>query len=313
MPDNTGAYISNAKFLNEFAKAKELDFATVSLASRVVTVAPAGTFTYTGDLVPEIGDWITQGDYLTQITAVAGSLITLQDVTNIANGIAKIIKSDLTLAEMNEFIAMSMAFVDRVTRQWFNARTLSYKSTGNNSRLMLLPVPIISISSIKLNDYTTLLATDYIAGNSRTIPDDRRNPHVKLVSNVSDVLSCSDRVFRENRITQIDGTFGFLEPDGSTPLLIQKATNKLAVMYASKTAGESVVSNANGAIKREKTDLHEIEYFNPDSSNKHSTLSGSGLSGDDEVDDILAMYKGPILIGGSFIDSIEVPSTEESW
>jgi len=56
----------------------------------------------------------------------------------------------------------------------------------------------------------------------------------------------------------ITGTFGYLEPDDSTPLAVIRAIIKLVV--SDLRSGGPGAGTSAGTIKRERTDDHEIEY-----------------------------------------------------
>lgn len=320
MPDNVGPYTSVAKLLTELAnagKATKLDL----ILTNKNNVGPGTLTTYDfapATPAPAIGQYLVQGNYHSFITNVAGNVVTVSDGTNIANGQARAIASTFQESELQDFIVEAMAFIDRHTRQWFNARTFDDTNPilieGNNSEVLFLPVPIISISSLrKQPDSQVLDPTFYQVFNSRAFPDDRKNPMIKLRQEDDDVLFVSSGKFMRGVRARLTGVFGFLEPDGSTPKMIQRATLKLALIYASKTLGEQAAESAEGGdvgpIKRERTDLHEIEYFDPRTSASKAALNeGSGLSGDDYVDDVIAAYKGPILVTGTFPDiGVEAP------
>ena len=310
--DNTGLYTSVAKLLTELANAGKATKVKLALSNKTLV---SGT-SYRYDFISE-GDpptplsYLVQGDYYSIITVVAGNQITVIDGTNIDNGIAQSIKSDYTESELTTFITDAMAFIDRHTRQWFNARTFDsdheVKIEGNNSETLFINVPIISIDKIrKGTDGENIPLENMQIFKSRTMPDDRRNPMIKLRKDSGDIYSESYGYWNRGQLIYIQGTFGFLEEDGSTPSMIQRATLKLAIIYAYKSIGagaaESVASGDKGALKKEKTDFHEVEFYDPNSGGGSSTAGGTGLSGDDEIDDTIAAYKSPLIITGTFPD-----------
>lgn len=321
--DNTGRYVSIAQILKAFADVALAQGEKVLLANKTV-IGPGDetTFEITAPtLTPELLDYITQGTETQQITNVSGTTITVADGTNIENGEARLYKlENYTLDELNGFIDEAMSFIDRHTRQWFNARQATLRVFGWNAPLLHLYVPIISIDSILLNEDSpgsTLDPSVYRIHNSRTTPDDRRNPRILLVRQDFDIFNLEPRVFQAERTTKIVGTFGFLEEDGSTPLAIQRATLKLAVLRAINTPGLSAKKTASkeglGAIKRERTDLHETEYFSPEESVQSNASQSAGVSGDSEVDSIIAAYRGPMIIGGITVDTIFSRQEEDRW
>lgn len=312
MVDNAGSYVSLGQMLTAFADGGLAVSEKVMLTAKTGTVAPAGTFNVAGSTLtpagPQVFDWIVQGPYAQQVLSVTTTVATLADVTNLVNGEARLVRTSLMASEIQAFGLEAMAFIDRHTRQWFNARALTMRVVGNNSPLFQFQVPIISISAIYLNGDTAVFpVTNYMAPVSRVAPDDRRNPRILITRGDIDIYQCAPRIWRDDKESVIEGVFGFLEADGSTPLLIQRATAKLAVMRALSPAGKAAIDAAGsstiGPLKREKTDKHEVEYFNPSDTAKGSNLrAGTGLSGDDEIDDVIASYRSPILIGGSILE-----------
>lgn len=326
MAYNTGLYTSVAKLLVEMVNAGKLEAKSLVLSAKTLVSGNIYTYTFApATPAPAVGDFMASGNASGLITVVAGTTVTVDfgaaENPSINNGKAKAVVFDGNLEDLEVYIKQAMAFIDRHTRQWFNARTFDDAKPvlmeGNNSETLFFPVPILEITSIRKYAGDQVLTPDsYQVFNGRDFPDDRRNPMIKLRKDDDDVLFAGSSKWMRGVRAVITGIFGFLEADGSTPLMIQRATLKLALIYASKTLGEAAETAASsgdlGPIKREKTDLHEIEYFDARSDGKGGS-DGTGLSGDDEIDDVIAAYKGPIIIGGTFPDiGIEAPVLS-SW
>lgn len=234
--------------------------------------------------------------------------ITLAQVR--AEGITTAEASD---AKVNASIALWSAFVDRRTRQWFNRRDITMRIEGRNSNLLMLGVPIIAVDSLRLNHFLpeepgeVLESTRYIVYAGRSYPDDRRNPMVKIFANEGSIYGSFGRTFRRGLFTDIVGKFGFVEPDGTTPVEIQRAMLMLVVNDI-KNPISSVISSggAVGPKTSETTDLHSISFAEP--VEQQLKLSGKSVSGIEEVDRILAHYRSPISIGGSILD---IPRIED--
>lgn len=319
MPYNTGLYTTPAKVLTELVNAGKLESKSVVLSAKALVSGTKYSFTFSpATPAPAVGDFLVQGAFAALITSVTGSTLEADDASGILNAKAKAIIYDGNLSDIETYIKDAMAFIDRHTRQWFNARTFDDSNPiyweGNNTETLFLPVPILEITTLKKEpDGQVVAATDYQVFNGRSFPDDRRNPMIKLRKFGDDVMFISGGTFMRGVRSVITGIFGFLEADGTTPVLIQRATAKLALMYYMRSLGEAAADAASssntGPIKREKTDLHEIEYFDARATGgKDGGNSGSGLSGDDEVDDVIAAYRAPMAIGGTFPDiGIEAP------
>lgn len=323
--DNSGTYVTPAQLLPEIVVAGKGTSKALTLSVKTPTTAPAASFTFAGvsgaDL-PVVGDWIGQDADAGVITAVSGTTATIDDATDINNGPASLFKLNpvKTRAALLSAIYLSMAFIDRSTRWWFNSRSLTLKVEGANTDVLMIGVPILELTSVTLNEdqtFTGSQITDFfMVPNARLYPDDRRNPRIKIRRDARSVFMDIQRgeLFRRSRYQTLVGRYGFLEESGETPLLIQRATAKYAMLKYLDTPGQSASDSADqadrGPLKREKTDIHEIEYYDPSKSTA-SAVSGKGLapiSGDREIDDILLMYRGPILLGGSFLDEgVEAP------
>jgi hypothetical protein len=190
--------------------------------------------------------------------------------------------------------------LERMCRQWFESRALVLSVDGNDADTLPFGVPIIDITYVKLNGDTTSLPTDqYEVYNGRQYPDDRRNPRIKLAKQSSPSIysgANSDAKFRKGRKNQeISGTFGFLEPDDTTPLLIKRALTKLVIeklsspIFGTFTGGTPNISV--GTVLEEWTDGHRLKYGNP------SRLSGNqfkGITTDPEILEAVKLYKAPI-------------------
>jgi len=307
--NNTGAYVTLPQLLARlYPSIIVSEKAYISLSNKGL-VTP--TFDYTSDLSPlQRDDIIVQGDkYATVVSITSPNHMTLDTVEGLSNGAAVVFRASFTKEELLGYCKRAMQLIDSYTGQWFNAREFvgenAIRIEGDNSPLMVLPVPIISVSSLKVNNAETALPnTDYMVFNGRAIPDDRQNPRIKLQPRVG-----ADYIFRETnpayfmrgKFNYIEGVFGFLEPDGTTPEGIQWATARLTMLLIQKEAA-TVVDGGSSAIKREKVDLHETEYAVGDPVATHKIAP---YSGDQDVDRIIKQYKSPGAIGGTIPTAYE--------
>jgi len=199
--------------------------------------------------------------------------------------------------------------LERVTRQWFRPIAIEMHLDGTDSDTLHIAVPIISIEELRLNnDDTPLEAGRYRAYTGRQLPDDRKNPRIKLVDSFSydrDIYTASDRQgrsrFHMGRHNQfVKGVFGYVEPDGSTPLLIQRALLKLVVkdlatpIVPGSVPGLIPPPITSGIVQQEVTDGHSIKYQTAGGDLKPRAAGLSGLIDDPEVQMIVKLYKAPI-------------------
>lgn len=313
--DNTGNYLSYEELIGElyFGQSSKVTSSDLTLSAKAVDVG-GDKYTFAGSPAPAVGDVVYQAGYVAEIIALP-SLTEIQinktGVANkIANGVVKLLKAaSLPKAQAEELILDAMQFIDDQTGQFFNKRSGTFQIEGENSPTMFFPVPIIEITSLVINSTDTELFEgedkDFFAFKGRRQPtDDRRNPRIKLnVGRGRDSIftgSISNRVFAKHSLTTIEGAFGFLEADGTTPRPIKKATKILVIQQLNKPIATSAGSGDTGPLKKIKVDLHEKEFFEP-TSNKEA--GSQVISGSEEVDEIMAKYRTPIRISGSFMRS----------
>lgn len=183
--------------------------------------------------------------------------------------------SDASPARIKSAILLAEKYIERMTGQWFELRSTTMKFDGRGSKLLQLPVFAFDISEITIDD-SALSADDFTLYN-RFMPDDRENPKIIFASKMSG----------GNLNVEITGRFGYVESDESTPLLIQKVCNKLAIVEANLLSDEDrndVI--ARGRVIEEETDEHMY---------KLSALTASGtFTGDSEIDQVLVTYRKPL-------------------
>ena len=110
---------------------------------------------------------------------------------------------------------------------------------------------------------------------------------VRFIDAGSSSMTAGDKWYVE---AQFDGT----------PRLVKHACTKLCLIKDFPDQSDVEESGVHGAIKREKTDGHEIEYWEIST----GTSEFAGLIGDEEVAGILAAYKGPMLVSASTFSNL---------
>ena len=284
---NTGQYVTPQEFLDSMYPSLYVSYRSkVTLSNKNVD-----TFEYTGSsFTLASGDIVTQGEFASVVNTLQTTpdRLTLDDGTEFVDGEAKVYRSSLSLSDIDGLIQRSMDMFDAYTGQWFNKRDFvgvnALEIEGDNSNMIHFPVPILEVTSLKINNNTIVSpSVEYRVYSSRVLPDDRNNPKIKHINTLHGGM-----------FNTIEGSFGYLEPDGSTPTLVKTAISRLAMI---ELTSDPTQLNTN-TIKREKTDMHEVEYA-VSSDSGSSGSSGGGLSGDNEVDKIILMYKSPFQVGGT--------------
>jgi hypothetical protein len=217
---------------------------------------------------------------------------TLQDVRDF--GITEDMLSDAKVLIMLEMYSEA---IDSITGQWFEPRTLTIKVDGAGVDTLFLDVPIISISSLKINgDTIATPASDYTVYNSRSMPDDRKVPKIVLGAEGGHLAPRALRpIFVTGRRNQeVSGVFGYVDADGNTPALIKHA---LLLIIAEKVANPPVPGEYQeekkggmGPLIEEVTDSHSLKWGMPNQKAQKAGIA-SGISDDREVNKILLMFK----------------------
>jgi hypothetical protein len=310
--DNTGPYISYADLLLELAdgESPRVKKSLLTLGTKTADVG-GDLFEYSvavGQPTPLIGDVLEQAGFTTTIKELLTSPLRLRiDQTGVLNllasGTANLLHSDsVSKRRAESLIQDAMNKIDLDTGQFFNKRTGTFWMEGNNSHILHLGLPIIDITKLLINNSAAELKEgddyDFVAFKGRAEPqDDRRNPRIKLNVRNDSIFSgvLTNRVFVVDTRTRIEGSFGFLEPNGSTPRLIQRATKRLVVRDIENPIASDAATSSRGGLRRIKVDLHEKEFFELRGTNRASVPSD-----DQEYNQIVMTYRRPILVGGSF-------------
>lgn len=230
--------------------------------------------------------------------------ITIADIR--ALGITIPMASDATVQAA---IDTWQQFIERVCRQWFYPLELVLSLDGTDSDAIHFGVPAISISELRLNGDSVALNPSYyrVYSNNSAYPADRQNPRIKLIDSgqrgiYTAPMKDGRLQFRFGRQNQyIKGMFGYVEADGSTPLLIKRALTKLVVEKLSTPVfvdpmNPPVVQPplVTGVILEEWTDGHKIKYAQAGGELNPRAPGLAGITNDPEVLGILRLYKAPI-------------------
>lgn len=205
---------------------------------------------------------------------------------------------------LRDLIRLCQDFIERATRQWYIPKAAVFAFDGSGSDAVQFAIPIITIDWLQLNNSgTNLDANLFHVYNGRGMPDDRKNPRIKLERNTgrnvftAPILIGPLRFYKGRQNQLISGTWGYTEEDGSIPSMIIRAMQKLVIEKLAKP----IVLNAplptvpvqvSGAVVREATDFHELEYTQKRF--KDMRVGLSGFTQDLEVLDILKLFKAPL-------------------
>jgi len=222
-------------------------------------------------------------------------------------------------------IALATSTIDRITRRFFEPRNRTFLFDGRGSQVgkFQLRIPIIALTEVKVDDAVVPIDTFKVYNRhltqGLTMPDDRDNPMVSydLGSELEiEYLVDIARFLRGRQNISLAGIFGYTElgPDdavgetspgsqvplsyGETPPLIKRAAMLLTVRYAFTTAdGDGDDFSRRLAVTKVRTRDQEILWGGMQGSMSGDGGGIPGLTGDTEVDNILALYKAPPNLG----------------
>ena len=205
--------------------------------------------------------------------------------------------TDVADTKAEELLLYANQLIEKITKQFFIEKTGSLAFDGNNTRLLHLPFPVHTVTALYLNENDTALDSSYYTvydkrGGSEII-DHRKNPKVILNNSNQDSIytKLDNRAFYKGYDTTIAGTWGYVESDGSTPVAIKRAALSIAIFFSRNLNdiyrdGQVLVEPATGGLRRERTDDHEIEFYQ---SPEHTKLYMLPLS----IQNILREYRAP--------------------
>lgn len=172
-------------------------------------------------------------------------------------------------AQVEIAIRRATVLIDTLTGQWFEARTCTFRLDGPGAPTLFLRVPVISVQEIRIDGQPIDLA-EVVVYNS---VQDRRNPRLYYAPGFP----------KGKGNVEVVGSFGYVEQDGSTPELIKYACRRIVISnLAPLTDKDAQEEKKRVRIASETTDGHSYTLAKDE--------RPAGLTGDPEVDSILAQF-----------------------
>lgn len=228
------------------------------------------------------------------------------------------VPATFTDAVLLQKIAFASRFIDRMTGQFFEPRTRTYKLDGRGGRILQLGLPVISVATVKFEtspfqpsslDIDPSLLRIYNRHISQGLvqPDDRQNPKIELYHASDDITNASPYVFTRlifphgQQNIEVNGVFGYTDPDppsmtGKTPELIRHACKLLVLRNLQKLYPSAVGGSTfnKGPIQSERTRDQAVTF---DTSALAKRVGA--FTGDPEIDYILASFMRPPALGAA--------------
>jgi hypothetical protein len=188
-------------------------------------------------------------------------------------GLADDYVSDETLLSAEED---AWKFVETFCNQFFERRSLTLYMDGSGYKELILPYPIISVSSVTEETYGAYSMTDIKVYNRR-YPKDSKKP---MIVNTAEVFPVGYQ-----NITVV-GDFGLVDPDtGLPPSDLMTAVSKIVILLLEPSVGDSEWESnfSRHRLIQEQTDKWMYKF---------STAPYIyGVTGVPDIDKILFMYR----------------------
>jgi hypothetical protein len=215
---------------------------------------------------------------------------TLQDVRD--EGLPVSVADDTRVGKL---LAAAELLVEQYTGNFFRSVSAELTMNGNNGDTLFLPFPIISVTSLKINNGGVALdASKYRVYNGRAAPnDDRANPKIQLItSDISIFTALRVRTFSEGYDQRVDGSWGYLESDGSVPVGVRDAVVEIVMLNAEKKWPPLIGRGYAGPITREQVDRHS-QSFGAVGFARYTARSVLPM----HIQQVLDPYRAPVRLG----------------
>lgn len=269
--------------------------------TRIDLVAGQTVYEYIDNTAPNSSYWY-KTSYYDSVSTLESSLspakqgidgglyCTLQDIRD--EGITETELSDDRALKLS---TMWQKWFEDKTGNFFTPKEDTVDLDGDGSRMLMLPVPIIEVEELYINDdFTTAVeATRYAVYNGRgPVRDDRRNPHIMLKTGTVSIYTSGGSKFEIGDLNQrIVGTWGYTESDGSTPPAVTRAILILVNATKEYLPDDKIDQLSEGRLIEEVTDRHRKEY-----ADLFNRLKSWGPTGITEVDDAIRKYRCPMRV-----------------
>ena len=193
---------------------------------------------------------------------------------------------------ISELLDRATEFIDRVTGQWFEKKTLTLKFDGDGTEVLDLPVPVIAVTSLGIISKLGTVASIIPAGNyivyNRLRPDDRKDPHIYYANGIL------PEGFQN---IEVIGDFGYVDVLDRTELFNNDYTKAIVPLDIKRVCillvlrEQQDLSDVNaqedkkrGFLLKEETDGHSYELS--------PVMFRKGIiTGDRAIDEILLSYR----------------------
>lgn len=178
--------------------------------------------------------------------------------------------------------------IDTATGWFFAPRERTYRLDGRGTPTLDLPVPLIRLEQLAINDTEVALTPSTLLISGAPVQPDFDGPYV--------TFRYGRRFPRGHQNITITGLWGYTEHDGSllgrTPLEIHRACMMLVMRLLPPLADTDATEDA-------RIRWRIVEERTRDQSYKLDRATPGPFSGDPEIDRILLRYRRPMAMGAA--------------
>lgn len=192
------------------------------------------------------------------------------------------LEADYSDDDVDEALEIASDGIDRICGQFFESRTETRTYDGTGTRLLVLDVPLLSLTTIEIQHQAgvwTPYSQTYFA--LYTHYSQRDYPKIEIRPDA--LFGLQPGIFPKGpQNVRLTGAFGYLDRHDATPTPIQRACLELVTTYLGPlAAGEP--QEANRVVIEEDTDDHRVKFA--------EVLAGGRLTGIPSVDRTLTRFK----------------------
>lgn len=207
-----------------------------------------------------------------------------------------VLEADFDDDTVNSALALAQEYIDLICQQYFELTTETRYFDGTMSKLLVLDIPLISLTMVEWNEFGTTYQeqnlVDFRLYNQ--FPFDRYYPKIAIADHASSYIRQARRLAyfpKGRRNIRITGSWGYVGSDGSsTPALINRVCKILAVLWMNSISDGALLETLQQyGLKKETVEKHTVEF---------ADSFGSGdYTGIPMVDNILKQYKRSTRMG----------------
>jgi hypothetical protein len=184
--------------------------------------------------------------------------------------------------EINEAIEIACDGIDRITGQFFESREETRTYDGNGTRLLVLDVPLLSLTTIEIQ-HRVGVWTPYDERYFALYAHYSQRDYPKIEIRHDALFGLQPAYFPKGpQNIRINGTWGYLDRNDETPSPIRRAALELATTYLGTLASGEPQESGRVVIE-EETDDHRVKFSD--------VLSGGKLTGIPSVDRVLTRFR----------------------